>query len=123
MAGIKGPVEKWQSFDQQTVTKTETAGAESVNHGASALANAKEAGKNALDTFDPTNHFRATWGNSYGGSNMAAAGIAQGLKVLMIPWDAALEVADLVAGPIKMVKNVGDAAIHGVMAGVNKLFG
>ena len=69
-----------------------------------------------VDAVDPTNHFRATWGASDGNS-FAAAGISRGLKVLMIPWNFAAEVVDIVALPVKLVKNGADAAMHGVMSG------
>ena len=42
---------------------------------------------------------------------------------LFLPYAIAFDVADLVAGPLKAVKNLGDAAAHGVMAGIEKLKG
>ena len=112
-------VQRWQKYDQQTVTKKDASGAQEIDHGASSVANLKEAGKNLANTFDPTNHFRDSWRNAGRGD---LPGIGYGIAVLMLPWDAGREVVDLVSGPLKMAKNVGDAAVHAAMAGINKLF-
>ncbi len=107
-------------YDRQTVNtniNTPAGPKEVIDHGASAKANVREVGKNLLHAVDPTNHFRSTWGQS-NGSNFAAAGIMAGFKVLMLPWDLAREVVDIVALPFKVLKNGTDAVAHGVLAGV-----
>lgn len=111
-------VNRWQKYDKQTEVKTGADGAAKIDHGASATANLKEAGKDLLNTLDPTNHFRDSWRNAGKGDFPF---IGYGLATLMLPWDVAREVLDVVTGPMKMAKNVGDAAVHAAMAGIDKL--
>lgn len=132
--GQNANVDAWSQYDKQTERNDGADGAPGagVDHGASALSNLKEAGQNALDTFDPTNHLRETWSHAgrdfEGRRNPEATGlqeIAQGMNtifaVLMLPSALMHEVADVFTGPVKMVKNLGDAAVHGATAGISKM--
>jgi hypothetical protein len=109
---------KWQNYDNQTVVDKDSG---QVRHGASAAENLKEAGRNLVNTFDPTNHIREVL-QPVNTNNFAAAGIMTGLKVLMLPWAVMAEVADLVTQPVSMMKNLADAGAHSVAAGVKALF-
>jgi hypothetical protein len=118
--GRNANLEAFTGYDSQTVGKRDDTGRVSgVDHKASAVENLKSAGQDLLDTFDPTNHFRETWR----AADQGPWALGEGLAVLMIPWNALEELADLVAGPIKMTKNLGDAALHGALAGIAKLTG
>ena len=112
--------QKWARYDPQTVVKDTPEGQSKVDHGRSAVENLREAARNVRDAVDPTNHFRSTWSHA-GGSD--TFGIGQAIATLMIPWDVAREVLDVPVGALKVTKNVGDAAVHGVMAGIQKLTG
>lgn len=114
-----------KNYDSQTVFKKTNSSDWAARHNpdakASALANLKEVGKNFKDAIDPTNHFRSTWNQSSGGHILA--GLNQGLKVLMLPWDLAAEILDLVALPLKVAKNATDAVYWGVRAGAQSVKG
>jgi hypothetical protein len=112
--------QKWTRYDEQTVVKETADGQSKVDHGRSAVENLREAGRNVRDALDPTNHFRSTWSHA---GDSDTFGIGQGIATLMIPWDLAREVLDVPLAAFKVTKNVGDAAVHGVMAGVAKLTG
>lgn len=107
--------QKWTNFDQQTELKKNAEGKQDVDHAKSAKANLKEAGRNFfVETFTP-DKIRDLMKD--GGSDVID------LRPLFLPYAIAFDIADLVAGPLKAVKNLGDAAAHGVMAGVEKLKG
>jgi len=116
---------KISDYDSQTVFKatqsTDWDAPEVPDAKASAVANLKEIGKNFKDAVDPTNHFRSTWNQSSG--NYIAAGLLAGVKVLMLPWDLAAEVIDVVALPFKVAKNATDAVYWGVRAGAQAVKG
>ena len=112
--------QKWSRFDPQTVVTKTADGQEKVDHGRSAVENLREAGRNIRDAVDPTNHFRSTW-SYHDGADPFSFGRA--IATLMIPWDFAREILDVPLAAVKVTKNVGDAAVHGVMAGVSKLTG
>jgi hypothetical protein len=113
-------VKKWHDFDSQTVTK-QKGDVETVDHGASALANLKQVGKDIVEAFDPTNHLRK---HTDLGSNDAVAFVAGvGVDILLLPWRLAAEVGDVLFAPVRIVKDLGDAAVHGVAAGIAKLHG
>ena len=123
MPSIQTPstsTQKWSRYDEQTVVKDAPGGDSKVDHGRSAVENLREAARNVRDAVDPTNHFRSSWEHA-GASD--TFGIGQGLATLMIPWDLALEILDVPLAALKVTKNVGDAAVHGVMAGIQKLTG
>lgn len=105
---------KWANYDSQTVIHDRPEGPV-VDHGASAVANLKETGRNILNAFDPKNHFRDSYMGSY------PMGFA--IEFLMLPWRVMGEFFDVVVAPFAVVKNLSDAAAHGVMAGVSKLKG
>ena len=119
---IDNDVKRWTRYDSQTVTQAESSGQQRVRHGKSALENLKAAGRNLVDIVDPTNHFRATQKATAGGNHITAT-LGLAFRILMVPWNLAGEVFDVIAGPIKAAKNVGDAAVHGVMAGIDKVQG
>lgn len=112
--------QKWSNYDNQTELKVGADGKQQVDHAKSAIANLKEVGKNLLNAVDPTNHFRDTWRDANNG-DMWGMGVA--FATLMLPWDLARELLDIPLAPFKVIKNVGDAAAHGVMAGVEKVSG
>ena len=116
--GDKASTQRWQNFDQQSAVSEES---HSVDHGASAMDNLKEAGQNLSNTFDPSNHIRAAWDTSHYGSSAIAQGLGLGVSVLLTPWAIAGEVADVVVQPVAMMKNLVDAGIHGVAAGIQAL--
>ncbi|MBX5483369.1 MAG: hypothetical protein IRZ16_16230 [Myxococcaceae bacterium] len=96
--------ESWTRADRQTVVKNGV-----VDHNASAKANLKEAGKNVADIFRP-NHFTDMWNSDGSDYNFGPA-----MTVLAAPWLALAEVADVVTGPVKAVKNTADAVVHKVV--------
>lgn len=115
--------QRWFDYDKHTVMKDGPDGMQHVDHARSSVANLAAAGKNVLDAIDPTNHFRATWGDVYTGNSMLGSALKQGISVLMIPIDIARELLDLPMLPFRLTKNVGDAAVHGVLAGIEKVSG
>ena len=112
-------------YDNQTVFKTPVSldwdALNEPDAKASAVANLKEIGKNFKDAIDPTNHFRNTWGQS--SDNYLAAGLMAGFKILMLPWNLAGEVLDVVGLPFKVAKNATDAVYWGVRAGAQAVKG
>lgn len=114
----KQTTQRWENYDNQTVVNDET---QSVQHGQSAKENLKAAGENLKNTFDPSNHLRNVWDNQHYGSSAIAQGLGLGISVLLTPWAIAGEVLDVVAQPVAMMKNLVDAGVHGVAAGVQSL--
>ena len=113
-----------RDYDRQTVFKTVKVGEQTrdvPDAKASAVANLKAVGQNFKDAVDPGNHFRATWGQHSG--NYIAESLMLGVKVLMIPWNMAAEVLDVVALPFKVTKNASDAVYWGARAGYNAVKG
>jgi hypothetical protein len=108
--------QRWSNYDNETVLKGAPGGPQSVDHGRSAVENLKAAGKNMVDMVDPTNHFRDLNKNSSGDYGEA-------FKVLSIPWVLMGEVGDVIAGPLRVAKNLTDAAAHGILAGVDAITG
>src|SRR5688500_15334561 len=99
---------RWSKVDAHTVVKRDG----KIDHVASVKENVKAAGKAVVDAFNPTNHFKSL---NEGGSDKLA-----GMSLLLAPWAAIGEVADVVTAPIKVAKNVGDAVAHGAAAAADK---
>ena len=107
---------RWNNYDAQTVTKE----AGNVDHMASAKENLGAAWNNLKDGFDPNNRVNELWSTS-GGGTAAGEGIMLGIKLLATPWAVAAEVAEAVSAPFTATKNVVDAGVHAVAAGVEKI--
>ena len=54
-------------------------------------------------------------------NNAAFIGIELALKAAITPAAILAEAADVVLAPVRITKNLGDAAVHGVLAGVQAL--
>jgi hypothetical protein len=123
---LERSAEKWQSYDAETSVKYKEIPAEDgkvtiavdhIDHGASAKANWKEAGKDLLNMVDFTNHFRETWTDAYKKNTIWSKLWA----VLMVPVNTVQEVWDVALGPWYCIKDVSDAVAHASLSGVNKI--
>lgn len=97
-------------------------GSDLVDHIASAQANLRAVAQAARDAIDPVNHFRAT-AQALGAIPYPLIGLGILGQIVMIPWNAAAEVADVPLAPARIAINGAQAIYHGIAAGIEKIRG
>jgi hypothetical protein len=102
-----------RDYDAQAALTAGVRGPE-VDHGASVVDNLKSAGKHLLEMVLPDKTPYCAFGG-FAGMMLMGAGPWAPLKGLALGLGA--DVYELVAGPFLAVKDLTDAAAHGILAG------
>ncbi|MFC1705189.1 hypothetical protein ACFL59_00020 [Planctomycetota bacterium] len=91
-----------------------------IDHGASAKENLQQAKRDIVEAFTADKmkkcmEFKDTQGN-------AVTAVLTGMfGVLMLPWAAMGDLIEVPTKPFHAVKNLADAALHGIVAGFQKI--
>ena len=112
-------VRKTQEWDNETLVRGKDEN-ETVDHIASAKENLKAIPTDIKSAFDPSDKLRGMWGKTWV-DVPAFIGIELALKAAITPAVVLVEAADFVLAPAKITKDLGDAAVHGILAGVKAL--